>query len=245
MGRIGLLGGTFDPIHVGHLMAAAAAAECARLDQVLLIPSGRPPHKRRAHASAADRLAMCRLAAGTADGLGVWDWEARRPGPSYTVDTLQAFREQRPGDQPFLILGWDAARDLASWRDPDRVQALAGLVVVGRPGLDSPTAGALAAAGIEPAGVILCLASTPDVAATRIRRRAALGEPLEGLVPAPVADYIRDHDLYRRTPTGIIELLPQPHLSPLELAKLIQAAGEDKLAQKPVRIPLKGKTTVE
>ena len=198
MARIGLLGGTFDPIHLGHLSAAAAAVECARLDEVLLIPAGRPPHKRGARASAAHRLAMCRLAAGTVDGLRVWEWEAQRPGPSYTVDTLQAFREQRPGDQPFLILGWDAARDLASWRHPERVQALAGLVVVGRPGLDSPTPKALAAAGIAPAGVILCLASTPDVAATRIRRLAARGEPLEGLVPPPVAGYIRDHDLYRR-----------------------------------------------
>ena len=198
MARIGLLGGTFDPIHLGHLRAAAAALECARLDQVLLIPAGRPPHKRGTRASAADRLAMCRLAAAAGAGLGVWDWETRRPGPSYTVDTLRAFREQRPADQPFLILGWDAARDIASWRNPEQVLTLAVLVVVGRPGLDSPTPAALRAAGIEPAGVILCLASTPDVAATRVRRLAARGEPLEALVPPSVASYIRDHRLYRR-----------------------------------------------
>ncbi len=198
MARIGLLGGTFDPIHFGHLKAAAAALQCARLDEVLLIPAGRPPHKRGTRASAADRLAMCRLAAAAGAGLGVWDWEANRPGPSYTVDTLRAFGEQRPSDQPFLILGWDAARDLASWRNPEQVLALAALVVVGRPGLDSPTREALLAAGIEPAGVILCLASTPDVAATRVRRLAARGAPLEALVPLPVATYIRDHHLYRR-----------------------------------------------
>src|ERR1700674_813321 len=114
MARIALMGGPSDPIHEGHLEAAAAALECAGLDQVLLVPAGKPPHKRGTRAPAADRLEMSRLAAAGRPGLGVWDWEAQRSGPSYTVDTLRTFRAERPADEPFLILGWDAARDLRS-----------------------------------------------------------------------------------------------------------------------------------
>ncbi|HEY8759334.1 MAG TPA: nicotinate-nucleotide adenylyltransferase [Candidatus Dormibacteraeota bacterium] len=196
MAKIGLLGGTFDPIHQGHLEAAAAAFDCAGLDEVLLVPAGKPPHKRGAHASAADRLEMCRLAAVGRAGLGVWDWEARRAGPSYTVDTLRAFRAERPADEPFLILGWDAARDLRAWRDPEAVLRLAGLIVVARPGLDSPTPEALRAAGIDPDRAILCLVGTPDIAATTIRRRASRRESLDGLVPGEVEDYIHQRGLY-------------------------------------------------
>ena len=196
MARVGLLGGTFDPIHLGHLEAAAAALECARLDEVLLVPAGKPPHKRATRASAADRLEMCRRAVAGRPGLGVWDWESLRSGPSYSVDTLRAFREGRPADERFLILGWDAARDLRSWRSPEEVLRLARLVVVGRPGLDSPTPEALRLAGIDPERATLCLAGTPDVAATTVRRRAARGESLDGLVPGPVEDYIRERGLY-------------------------------------------------
>lgn len=200
MARIGLLGGTFDPIHAGHLEAAVAALDCGGLDRVLLVPAGRPPHKRATHASAEDRLQMCRLAIRGRPSLDVWDWEARRPVPSYTVDTLRAFREARPADEPVLILGWDAARDLRSWREPAQVLALADLVVVGRPGLDSPTRAGLAAAGIDPDRATICLAGTPDLAATKIRRRAARGEPLAGLVPPAVEGFIRARGLYGRAP---------------------------------------------
>jgi nicotinate-nucleotide adenylyltransferase len=200
MAKVGLMGGTFDPIHEGHLEAAAAALDCAGLDLVLLVPAGTPPHKRGTRASAADRLEMSRLAASDRPGLGVWDWEALRSGPSYTVDTLRAFRAERASDEPFLILGWDAARDLRSWRQPEAVLELAELVVVARPGLDSPTPQALRAAGIDPERVILCLVGTPDVAATSIRRRAARHESLDGLVPAAVEHYIRKHGLYAPQP---------------------------------------------
>jgi len=139
---------------------------------------------------------MARLAAAGRPWLGVWDWEARRPGRSYTVDTLRAFRHLRPADEPFLILGWDAARDLRTWREPEEVLRLASLVVVGRPGLDSPTAEDLRRAGIDPLRAINCVALTPDVAATTVRRLAATGEPLEDLVPGVVEDYIRERGLY-------------------------------------------------
>jgi nicotinate-nucleotide adenylyltransferase len=194
--KVGIMGGTFDPIHLGHLEAAEASRECAGLDEVLLVPAGRPPHKRNALASPEDRLEMVRLAVEARQGLGVWDWEVRHKGPSYTVQTLQAFRQERPGDEPFLILGWDAAREIRSWHEPELVLGLARLVVVGRPGLDSPNPEAIRAAGIEPRRVTLCLIGTPDIAATRIRRQAAAGRSLAGLVPDPVEAYIRQHGLY-------------------------------------------------
>jgi len=195
--RVGLLGGTFDPIHLGHLEAAAAALDCGDLDQILLVPAGRPPHKRGVHASAGDRLEMCRLAANGHDRVEVWDWEALRPGPSYTVDTLREFRRSRPSDDPFLVLGWDAARELRHWREPERVVALAGLVVVTRPRLRTPGEAELAAAGADPARTTLCSVRTADVAATRIRRLAAAGRSLDGLVDPAVERFIRDRHLYR------------------------------------------------
>jgi nicotinate-nucleotide adenylyltransferase len=201
--KVGILGGTFDPIHLGHLAAAETALECAGLDSLLLVPAGRPPHKGEALASVEDRLAMCRLAAAELPGASVWDWEARRSGPSYTVDTLVAFRAERPEDEPYLVLGWDAARDLPKWHRPQEVLSLARLVVVGRPGLNAPGDDDLREAGLDPRRVILCLGETPDVAATRIRTLAEEGESLAGLVPPGVETYIRANGLYgsrRETP---------------------------------------------
>jgi nicotinate-nucleotide adenylyltransferase len=191
--KTGLLGGTFDPIHNGHLAAAEVSLRCAQLDRVLLVPAGIPPHRAPAVAPAEDRLAMCRLAAGGAD-LDVWDVELRRQGPSYTVDTLEEFHRTWPDDEPYLILGWDAARDLPSWHDWRRVVALARLVVIGRPGQPPPAPAQLSAITTEP--VILCMEPTPDVNATEIRRRLETGESLTGLVPPEVENYIREHRLY-------------------------------------------------
>ena len=197
--KIGLLGGTFDPIHLGHLAAARVALECAGLDRVLLVPAGRPPHKGEALASAEHRLAMCRLAAADLPGVETWDWEARRSGPSYTADTLEEFHRERPADDAYLILGWDAARDLPRWHRPQEVLELARLVIVARPGLRAPGEEDLRAAGIDPARAVLCLARTPDVAATRIRRLIRSGESLAALVPPAVETYIRANGLYRAT----------------------------------------------
>lgn len=194
--RVGLLGGTFDPVHEGHLALAEAARACADLDEVLLVPSANPPHRRPALASPEERLEMARLAAADRPGLGVWDVEVRRSGPSFTVETLREFHRERPGDEAFLILGWDAARQLRTWRDPDEVLKLARLVVLPRPGLPPPAERDLEEAQLGSAQVIVCPAGTPDVAATRIRDRIARGDSLDSLVPAAVAEYIARHDLY-------------------------------------------------
>jgi len=170
-----------------------------------LVPAGTPPHKAQPLASGDDRLAMCRLAVAGHPRLRVGDWEVRRPGPSYTVETLRQFHADRPGDEPFLILGWDAAREMKGWREPEQVLQLARLVVVARPGLANPDRPALMEAGLDPARVILCLMGTPDVAATEIRRLSAHSRAIDSLVPAEVESYIRERGLYGgMAPEGII-----------------------------------------
>ncbi len=196
--RLGIVGGTFDPIHLGHVAMAEAAADCARLDLVLLIPTNVPPHRAAATAPAADRLAMCRLAAAGHPRLEASDLELRRPGPSYTVDTLRALARERPGAELFLVLGWDAARELRSWRSPEEVLRLARLVVVSRPGYPPPTPADLAAAGLDPARVLLCDAATPDVVATEVRRRVQQGDSPAGMLDPAVEAYVRRHRLYAR-----------------------------------------------
>jgi nicotinate-nucleotide adenylyltransferase len=194
--RVGVVGGTFDPIHLGHLAMAEAAADCARLDEVLLLPAGVPPHRAAATADADDRLEMSRLAARDHPRIVVSDLEVRRPGPSYTVDTLEALSRERAGDELFLVLGWDAARDLGSWREPERVLELAQLVVVTRPGWTPPSSDDLIAAGIDPKRAILCDVQTPDIEATEIRELVESGSKLTGLLDPAVERYIRDHNLY-------------------------------------------------
>jgi nicotinate-nucleotide adenylyltransferase len=194
--RIGVVGGTFDPIHAGHLALALAAKRCARLDRVLLVPAAIPPHRLPATASGQDRLEMARVAAAGAGGLEVSDVEVRRSGPSYTSDTLRELTAANPGADLYLVLGWDAAREISSWHEPEAVTELARLVVVGRPGMPMPAPRDLLAAGLDPGRVILCSEPTPDVSATDLRAALASGGPIDHLLPEAVADYIAERGLY-------------------------------------------------
>ncbi|TMG09165.1 MAG: nicotinate (nicotinamide) nucleotide adenylyltransferase [Chloroflexi bacterium] len=194
--RIGILGGTFDPIHLGHLAAARAAIECADLDRVLLIPTGQPPHRSAAVASAEQRLEMCRLAIGTDKTLEVSDVEIRRGGVSYTAETLKELKRIYPHNELFLILGWDAARLFATWRVPEEIRHLATVVVVTRPGSGSPEPAALPSAGLDPAKTILCVRSTPDISGSALRRAIANREPVGDRLPAAVEQYIAQKGLY-------------------------------------------------
>ena len=195
--RTGVLGGTFDPIHLGHLAAARAAIGCATLDRVLLVPSGTPPHRPGAEAPAEMRLEMCLLAAAGQPGLEVSDVEIARAGPSYTADTLDELRTLHPQDDLYLILGWDAARLFSTWHDPERIKRLATVVVVNRPGTPSPDSAQLAQAGLDPDDVVLCAADTPDVSASELREALARGDSVTEKVPSEVARYIATHRLYR------------------------------------------------
>ncbi len=195
--RIGVFGGTFDPIHEGHLAAAKAAMECAHLDRVLFVPSAQPPHRAAAVAPADDRLAMTRLAVHDDARFEVSDVEVKRGGTSYTADSLAALRRDRPDDQLFLILGWDAARLFRTWHEPDRVSKLASVVILDRPGLGQPKPSEVASLGLDPARVIKCHFPTPDVSGSELRRALAGGQSVAGKLPAAVERYIAEHDLYR------------------------------------------------
>ena len=194
--NIGVLGGTFDPIHVGHLAAAEAAIRCARLDRMIFVPAGQPPHRPPAAAAPEHRLEMTRLAAANDPRYVVSDIELTRPGVSFTSDTLSALRAQHPSDELFLILGWDAAALFRSWHEPDTVRAIATIVVVARPGSGSPQPADLDAAGLGAERVILCLVPTPDVSASAIRQDIKGGRSIAGKVPPAVERYIAAHHLY-------------------------------------------------
>jgi nicotinate-nucleotide adenylyltransferase len=194
--RIGVLGGTFDPIHVGHLAAASAAVECAYLDRVLFIPSAQPPHRGAAVAAASQRLEMCRLAVEGHEGFEASDIEVRRGGRSYTSETLAELKRVHPEDELWLILGWDAAKLFATWHEPAKVKQLASFVVVSRPGTPTPYADELTATGLDPAHVVLCLRHTPDVSGSALRQAIANGESISQSVPEAVAGYIAEHHLY-------------------------------------------------
>jgi nicotinate-nucleotide adenylyltransferase len=194
--RLGVVGGTFDPIHLGHIVMAEGAADCVPLDRVLLIPAAEPPHRGPAAAPAHDRLEMARIAAAGHPRLEVCDIEVRRSGPSFTVDTLRELARKRPGDELYLVLGWDAARDIAAWRDPRELMRLARLVVVPRPGYPAPRPEDLVAAGIDPERTLLCDISTPAVESRDIRRMLERGEGLTGLLDPGVEAYLRDRRLY-------------------------------------------------
>ena len=194
--RIGIFGGTFDPIHLGHLAAARAAMGCARLDRVLIMPSAQPPHRDAATAPAGQRLAMCALAVEDEAGLEVSDLEIRRGGLSYTSDTLTELHRIHPADELYLILGWDAARLFSSWHEPEQVKRLASVVVVGRPGTAAPDEAKLKSAGLDGARTILCLEPTPDISGSALRQAIADGRPVAGLVPEKVARFIASHHLY-------------------------------------------------
>jgi nicotinate-nucleotide adenylyltransferase len=189
MSRIGLFGGTFDPPHVGHLALAEAARQRLRLDRVVFVPAGDPPHKRgRRLSPAADRLAMTRLAVRGLPGFEVSTVEIRRRGPSFTVDTLRRLAARHPGARLFLLLGADSLGEFRTWRDPDGIRRLATLAVAARPGHRLRL----------PRGVRRIDSPPLDVSSSALRARARAGRPLRVLVPEPVARYIERHRLYRR-----------------------------------------------
>ena len=194
--KIGILGGTFDPIHLGHLAAARAAMDCANLDRVLFIPSATPPHREPAVASPQERFDMTARAIDGEKRFEVSDVEIRRGGKSDTADTVQDLARSHPGDELYLILGWDAARLFGTWRRPDQIRNLARVIVVGRPGTTPPHAKELKAAGLDPGRTVMCQGHTPDISASDLRDSLAAREPVTDRLPEAVASYIAEHDLY-------------------------------------------------
>ena len=209
--RLGVLGGTFDPVHFGHLDAGDAAQSALGLDEVRLIPSHDPPHRAvDPRASAFHRFALVSLAIAARPSWRVSDVEVARPGASYSVDTLRALHaEGWSAAQIFFILGSDAFAEIATWRQFPDVLDAAQFVVVARPGvtLDEalsrtpqlrPRMRQPADAGVltGETGVFFVEARTRDVSSTEIRTRLAAGRPIDDLVPASVARHITAHQLY-------------------------------------------------
>jgi nicotinate-nucleotide adenylyltransferase len=204
---IGILGGTFNPPHLGHLALAGHAREELGLSKVLLMPAGAPPHKPSlADPGPEHRLEMCRLAAHLQDGVSVCALELERRGPSYTADTLREIHARHPEAELTFILGADTARTLPSWHQPESVLRLARLAVASRSGAErdqvEAAISAAAAAGLASVGAggsaePRFLSMEPiDVSSSRVRERVAAGEPVEDLLGEAVAGYIARHGLY-------------------------------------------------
>ena len=217
--RIGLFGGTFDPVHLGHLRSALEVKEACGLDQVVFIPVAVPPHKGRGGlAPAEERLRMLDLAIGSGSGLAVSDVETRRPGPSYTIDTVQHFRDAMPAAEIALIMGLDAFREIETWKSFRQILSLVPVIVMSRPGPHAvkdggdriqvgqvlsaivpgdpveETPSGFLAGGFKP--VTVQHVTALDISSTRIRALVRAGRSIRYLSPAAVVAHIYAKGLY-------------------------------------------------
>ncbi len=207
---IGIFGGTFDPVHNGHLQVALGLSQTIPFDELRLIPCRQPPHRAAPQANAVDRVAMLQLAIADAPGLVIDERELRREGPSYMVDTLTSLRQEL-GDEPLvLILGWDAFVGLPTWHRWSQIIELAHLLVVQRPGnsarpcdevdalLQRAQVETVSALNQASAGsVLLHPLDVFDVSSTAVRALMTAQKDVSGLLPAAVLAYIKEHNLYQ------------------------------------------------
>lgn len=205
--RLGIFGGSFDPVHYGHLLLAETAREQAALDEVWFMPAATPPHKRhRALAPDEARVAMLELALGGHPALKVSTLELDRGGVSYTVETLEALARDDPGRELFLLIGGDSLAELPTWREPERILALATPVVVRRPGAEEPRfdrlAGLVDAARMAEFRRHVVDMPQIDLSSRELRRRVAQGRSIRFQTPRAVEAYIAEHGLYRHAEPG-------------------------------------------
>jgi len=198
--RIGIFGGTFDPVHVGHLILAEQAREQARLDQVWFVPAPRPPQKRDQAVSAFEqRFDMLQLAVVGQPAFRVDAIEKDRPGPSFTVDTIAALKEKHPDHEFLLLIGGDTLADLEHWYQPARLAGLAPLVVMARPGVPLLSTDELRQRLGADVPVRLDVIDVPliEIASRDLRQRVAAGRSIRYFVPRAVETYIGERHLYR------------------------------------------------
>jgi len=195
--KIAIFGGTFDPVHLGHLIMAEQCREQAGLDELWFVPAARPPHKRDLQPAPFERRAeMLALAVAGHPGFRVETLEKDRPGPSYTADTLQELTAAHHDVDWYFVLGSDSVVDLPGWYQPQRIVALAHLLIVARPGVIVPAAEELARTLGAAVRMQVIAAPLIGIASTDIRQRAAAGRSVRYLVPRPVEVYLVEKQLY-------------------------------------------------
>jgi nicotinate-nucleotide adenylyltransferase len=199
--RLGLFGGSFDPVHYGHLRLAEQCRAQAELEEVWFMPAAVQPHKPGGpQASAADRLKMLELAVAEISGMRVSRIELERGGVSYTVDTLRAIAKQQPDAELFLLMGADTLRDLPNWREPAEICRLATPLVVHRAGEPAPDFDALAP--LVSVGRLAHIRALEvempavDISSTEMRKRVSRGESIDGMTASEVVEFIAAHKLY-------------------------------------------------
>ena len=200
--KIGFLGGSFDPVHDGHLALARACRDGARLDRVGFVVAGTPPHKLDRELAPADhRVSMVRLAVEGDPTLFVDDREIKRPGVGYTIETVEELIREHPGDECWWIIGADTIPELPTWREAERLVDTIGILSATRPGFDLGTAieklaGAFGRERADRIATGFIEMPPAAVSSTGIRRRLEEGRPIDGIVPAAVAAWISRHGLY-------------------------------------------------
>jgi nicotinate-nucleotide adenylyltransferase len=196
--QIGIFGGTFDPVHLGHLILAETAREAASLDEVWFVPAFMAPHKQGQRSTPArERIDMLRLALAGHSQFRINDLEIRRRGPSFTVETLQELKSQHPDDEFLLLIGGDSLADFPTWRDPQRILELVRLVAVnrGRDPLNVEGAMKSLGNGLEDR-IITVEMPAVDLSATEIRQRCRTGKSIRSWTPRAVELFIHQHRLY-------------------------------------------------
>lgn len=206
--RLGLFGGTFDPIHMGHLILAEQCREACELARVWFVVAGLQPRKMEVRTAVAHRLEMVRIAIAGHAAFEASEIEAVRPGPHYSVETLESVRRQRPDDDLFFLIGADSLADMPFWREPTRIAQLATIVVVNRPGIAEVDPASLPDFG--PGANRVQWVSIPPIgiASTDLRQRLAAGKSARYMVPHGALAYIGAHGLYRGERSGEIVKLP-------------------------------------
>jgi len=201
--RIVLFGGTFDPVHNGHLIVARSLAERLGLERITLLPAASPPHKAAAHVAGAHRLEMLRLAVDGEETFTVSDIELSREGPSYTIDTIQEVRRRSPGASVSLVVGADMLEDLPNWHRAEEVVEAADIIVARRPPrhlrmeeVMASLSGAIPEKQVERLRRRIVDAPLIDISSTEIRHRVRQGRSVRFLVPDAVRDYIEEQGLY-------------------------------------------------
>jgi len=200
--RLGIFGGTFDPVHYGHLLLAESCREGCRLDAVWFVPAAQAPHKRERHpTSSEDRVEMLKLAIGGHEPFSVSEIEIERGGVSYMVDTLEAIHQLHQNDELFLLMGGDSLHDLPNWREPGRICKLALPVVVRRPGDEKIDFSGLkelvSQARLDEIERNVVEMPLIDLSSRELRRRVAEGRSIRYRTPRAVEKYIETHELYR------------------------------------------------